>query len=279
MKPYAGTESVEGIWYFKDKVTYEKDRDTLKVSIEFGHDPRKDQRKHVIMMSVDQSKYLEYDEVTHVDMDGQTTISRTFCKTSAPDKRRHLLAEAHAPLRGDSHLDEPAQAFHQHVRRNLLGFGHLHINLPLEQHQHLNNVAGADHQRRALRADDGALNFESPMTDQQVEGKALVKTVADVMSLSEEFTEKEAKNLLAKFSDGTYLSADLKAKTGLVPKSIITSHTEDIAKGKIEVCICDMACLSSTFYLYVLSARVPAVPASSSNSNLFPLPVATGRLR
>jgi len=252
VKPYAGTQSIEGIWYFKDKVTYEKDKDTLKVSIQFGHDALSGQRKRVVMMAVDQSKYLEYDEVTHMGTDGRTTISRTFCRTSAPDtlpeaadeamknlpaesQRRHLLATAHAPLRGDSQLDETAQAFHQHVRRNLLGFGHLHINLPLEQHQQLNNVAGAEHQRRALSEDDGVLKFESPMTTQHVEGKLLVKTVEDVLSLSGEFTREEAENILQKFADGTYLTADVSGvSNALIPKSIITEHIEDIVKGQIQ---------------------------------------------
>lgn len=251
VKPYPGTQSVEGIWYFKDKVTYEKDKDTLKVSIKFGHDARKDQRKRVIMMAVDQSKYLEYDEVTHMGTDERPTISRTFCQTSAPEtfsgaareafnrqpaesQRRHLLATAHAPLRGDSQLDETAQAFHQHVRRNLLGFGHLHINLPLEQHQHLNNVAGAEHQRRALREEDGVLKFESPVTKQHVEGKLLVKSVDEVLSLSDEFTREEAENILQKFADGTYLSADVHSEDAVIPKSIITEHIEDVVKGEIQ---------------------------------------------
>ena len=232
-------------------MTYEKDKDTLKVSIQFGHDAFSGQRKRVIMMAVDQSKYLEYDEVTHMGTDERPTISRTFCQTSPPDtlpeaadeavknlavesQRRHLLATAHAPLRGDSQLHETAQAFHQHVRRNLLGFGHLHINLPLEQHQHLNNVAGAEHQRRALREEDGVIKFESPVTKQHVEGKLLVKTVEDVLSLSGEFTREEAENILQKFADGTYLSADVHSEDAVVPKSIITEHIEDIVKGKIQ---------------------------------------------
>ena len=61
--PYPGTAAVRGEWYFQDVVVYEKDKDSLKVTIRYAHDPKRDARVHVIMMSQDEKRFAQYDEI------------------------------------------------------------------------------------------------------------------------------------------------------------------------------------------------------------------------
>ena len=65
--PYFGTDSVNGIWHFTDEITYEKDSETMKVTIRYAHDRLKESRAHVIMMKNDGSAFLQYDEYTLVE--------------------------------------------------------------------------------------------------------------------------------------------------------------------------------------------------------------------
>ena len=67
--PYRGTEAVSGIWHFQDEVVYEKDADTMRVTIQYAHDALRDSRKHVIMMKNDGSGFLQYDLWTDIEGD------------------------------------------------------------------------------------------------------------------------------------------------------------------------------------------------------------------
>ena len=61
--PYPGMVEDAGIWYFKDRVEYETDGSYYKIRMTFAHDSRADVRSKVIMMSVDETEFIEYDEI------------------------------------------------------------------------------------------------------------------------------------------------------------------------------------------------------------------------
>ena len=209
-KPYFGTESKSGVWYFRDRVTYEKDEETLKVTITFAHDTRRNNRTRVIMMKQDKSKYLEYDEITQVDTDAikhsVKIITRTHCKDKMPEAlpeelkyAQELAARSSKPnfrssrsaightlvMRGDLQLDAHSRLFHRHVRRHLLGFGHVHINMALDQHAHLNNLAVSESEKNKLRQKFGAISFE-PGQATKAQGKVLVANAADLNNMKNE---------------------------------------------------------------------------------------------
>jgi len=113
--PYAGTVAVDGTWYFKDAVTYEKDASTLKVSIAYGHDSI--DRQHVIVQSTDGSKFLQYDLVND---------EKVGCVASKPAAAEVEVAVADRRL-SSSKLTHHEKVFHAHVRKMLPGFGHVHF--------------------------------------------------------------------------------------------------------------------------------------------------------
>ena len=61
-------------------MTYEKDKNSLRVTIRYAHDPKRQTRTHVIMMSKDQKRFAQYDEIEMED----GTVVRTNCVSSAP---------------------------------------------------------------------------------------------------------------------------------------------------------------------------------------------------
>lgn len=164
--PYKGVEaSSDGLWYFNDAFVYEKDKDSMKVTIQYSHD-RKD-RKHVIMLSSDGTQYLHYDEVDVVDDDGTTTKKKMRCSNKEPESvpgldmgRRLLQVETRR------YLTDAEHRFHAHIRRSLHGFGHVHVSFPNHPEPHFNRV-GLRGFRRLLSegeedADEEEVSFESP---------------------------------------------------------------------------------------------------------------------
>ena len=86
--PYAGLVQVDGVWYFHDEVTYEKDANTMKLTIRYAHDSQKTIREHVIMMSTDGTRYFQYDNETidSTSDEGPDTVSvLARCTSIAPN--------------------------------------------------------------------------------------------------------------------------------------------------------------------------------------------------
>ena len=85
--PYPGMVADGGIWYFKDRIEYEADGAYYKIKITFGHDPRADVRSKVIMMSVDETEFVEYDQIERIVVtdDGEIQTSEVkLSMTSVP---------------------------------------------------------------------------------------------------------------------------------------------------------------------------------------------------
>ncbi len=123
--PYFGSTATDaGVWVFEDEVTYEKDLDSMKVTIRYAHDMLKETRRHVIMMKNDGSNFLQYDEYT--DEAGDMIMARCIVSPPALDPNsvsvRRRLAEEHG---GGLTIHE--EIFHAHVRRLMPSFGHVHI--------------------------------------------------------------------------------------------------------------------------------------------------------
>lgn len=113
LAPYAGTVAVDGTWYFKDAVKYEKDASTLKVTINYGHDSI--DREHVIVQSADGSKFLQYDVVQD---------KKVGCVASAPEDEEVDVDTGDRRL-SSTKLTHHEKVFHAHVRKMLPGFSHI----------------------------------------------------------------------------------------------------------------------------------------------------------
>lgn len=145
--PYYGTVPVEGFWYFEDIVKYEKDKETMKITITYGHDRFSSTRNHVIMMSADGMRYLEYDELFD-GVDVQHTNCATIPPSVVPNPIGRRRLQAHAPLPGDERLTQHEVTFHRLVRQKLAGFGHVHVQLQ-DEHAHMNTGVGIERRNQA----------------------------------------------------------------------------------------------------------------------------------
>ena len=70
-------------------MTYEKDKSSLRVTIRYAHDPKHQTRTHVIMMSKDQKKFAQYDEI---ELEDGTDV-RTDCISSAPQVKPEVKVD------------------------------------------------------------------------------------------------------------------------------------------------------------------------------------------
>lgn len=64
-RPFYGTTAEDGLWMFQDEIEYLLDAYSVQVKVRYAHDPLRDSRRHVVLMSLaDTSKFVTYDEVT-----------------------------------------------------------------------------------------------------------------------------------------------------------------------------------------------------------------------
>lgn len=65
MAPYPGLIPSEKSWRFSDLIEYYRDQYTIQMKIRYSHDPKKNYRQHVLLVSIsDPSKVISYDLVT-----------------------------------------------------------------------------------------------------------------------------------------------------------------------------------------------------------------------
>jgi len=104
--PFFGMSPVDGKWFFRDEISYRKDKDTIQLKVRYAHDPYRASRIHVVMVDRNNpSRVLSYDEVT---------------TTTNPAKPTETLSEPQTFITNYEYLDrisEPGSAFEPEISR------------------------------------------------------------------------------------------------------------------------------------------------------------------
>ncbi len=136
-RPFFGTMAEDGLWMFQDEIEYLLDAYSVQVKVRYAHDPLRDSRRHVVLMSLaDMSQFVTYDEVT-IQFDPLNPTfpiqsARTFVtnynssSTVTPDGTNTFL-NGNVSVNTGSRRLMAHNAFVDHVRTKISGFPNIDI--------------------------------------------------------------------------------------------------------------------------------------------------------
>jgi len=138
--PFFGMTPIDGKWFFKDEITYRKDKDTIQLKVRYAHDPYRASRIHVVMVDRNNpSHVLSYDEVTTTTNPKKQTETLLDPQTFITNYHLDRIVEPGGALdaevtREDSPEDMSRRrklvaddAFHAHILTKISGFPKISI--------------------------------------------------------------------------------------------------------------------------------------------------------